>query len=85
MHPIRDQGIVYLYRWDRATNLVQVEELNKYRVDFGLFQEVRRLKPDQLLVIQTIAQGKDMFAELPTGFGKSLTFQVGCYVDACPV
>ena len=25
-----------------------------------------------------------MFAELPTGFDKSLTFQVGCYVDVYP-
>ena len=38
----------------------------------------------QQLVIKIIVQGKDMFAELPTGFDKSLMFQVGCYVDVYP-
>ena len=52
--------------------------------DFGLFQDVRRPKPEQQLVIQIIVQGKDVFAELPTGFDKSLTFQIGCYVDVYP-
>ena len=50
----------------------------------GLFQDVQRPKPEQQLVVQIIVQGKDVFSELPTGFDKSLTFQVGCYVDVYP-
>ena len=48
----------------------------KYCVDFGLFQAVQRPKPEQQLVIQNTVQGKDVFAELPTGFDKSLSLQV---------
>ena len=51
-------------------------------MDLGLFQNVRRPKPEQHLVIQNIVQGNDVFAELPTRFSKNLTFQAGCYADA---
>ena len=37
---------------------------------------IHELKPEQILVIQNIFRGKDVFAALPTGFGKSLTFQI---------
>jgi len=33
------------------------------------------LKPEQVLGIKNIVRGKDVFAALPTGFGKSITFQ----------
>ena len=40
------------------------------------FPGIHELKPEQILVIQNIVRGKDVFAALPTGFGKSLTFQI---------
>ena len=43
---------------------------------FDFFPGIHELKPEQILVIQNIVRGKDVFAALPTGFGKSLTFQI---------
>ena len=40
------------------------------------FPGIHELKPEQILVIQNIVRGKDVFAALPTGFGKSLTVQI---------
>ncbi|XP_044170887.1 ATP-dependent DNA helicase RecQ-like, partial [Acropora millepora] len=40
------------------------------------FPSINELKPEQILVIENIVRGKDVFAALPTGFGKSLTFQI---------
>ena len=34
------------------------------------------LKPEQLDVVETFVKGRDVFAVLPTGYGKSLCF--GC-------
>ena len=39
--------------------------------DFG----IESVKPEQLKVIEGIYQGRDVFAVLPTGFGKSMCFQ----------
>lgn len=34
------------------------------------------LKPEQKLIVEHVVHRKDVFAALPTGFGKSLTFQL---------
>ena len=34
------------------------------------------LKPEQLEVVETFVKGRDKFAVLPTGYGKSLSFAV---------
>ena len=34
------------------------------------------MKVEQRLVIEKVVHGRDVFAQLPTGFGKSLTFQI---------
>ena len=38
--------------------------------------DVKDLKPEQKLIVEYVVQKKDVFAALPTGFGKSLTFQI---------
>ena len=40
------------------------------------FPDVRNLKPEQRLIVEHVVRKKDVFAALPTGFGKSLTFQI---------
>ena len=40
------------------------------------FPEVKSLKAEERLVIEKVVHGRDVFAQLPTGFGKSLTFQI---------
>ena len=40
------------------------------------FPDVRDLKPEQWLIVEHVVRRKDVFAALPTGFGKSLTFQI---------
>lgn len=40
------------------------------------FPSIKEVKPQQTLVIENIVRGRDVFAALPTGFGKSLTFQI---------
>ena len=40
------------------------------------FDKIKDLKKEQLLVVQKLVDKRDVFAELPTGFGKSLTYQV---------
>ena len=40
------------------------------------FPGVKSLKAEQRLVIEKVVHGGDVFAQLPTGFGKSLTFQI---------
>ena len=40
------------------------------------FPDVRDLKPEQRLIVEHVVRRKDVFAALPTGFGKSLTFQI---------
>jgi len=42
----------------------------------NIFPGINELKPEQILVIENIVRGKDVFAALPTGFGKSITFQI---------
>ena len=34
------------------------------------------MKPEQILVVENIVRRKDVFAALPTGFGKSIAFQI---------
>ena len=41
-----------------------------------IFPSINELKREQILVIENIVCGKDVFAALPTGFGKSITFQI---------
>ena len=40
------------------------------------FPFVEKLKPKQLIVTEHMLQRRDVFAQLPTWFGESLTFQV---------
>ncbi|XP_078356451.1 ATP-dependent DNA helicase RecQ-like [Oculina patagonica] len=40
------------------------------------FPNINKLKPEQMLVVESIVRGVDVFGALPTGFGKSLTFHV---------
>ena len=40
------------------------------------FPDVRDLQPEQRLIVEHVVRRKDVFAALPTGFGKSLTFQI---------
>ena len=40
------------------------------------FPKVKTLKAEQRLVIEKVVHGRVVFAQLPTGFGKSLTFQI---------
>ena len=40
------------------------------------FPDVRDLKPEQRLIVEHVVRRKDVFAALPTGFAKSLTFQI---------
>ena len=40
------------------------------------FPEVENFKPEQRLIVEHVVRKKDVFAALPTGFGKSLTFQI---------
>ena len=40
------------------------------------FPDVQDLKPEQRLIICRTCRSQDAFAALPTGFGKSLTFQI---------
>ena len=40
------------------------------------FSDVEELKPEQILIIENVVLKGDVFAALPTGFGKSLTFQI---------
>ena len=40
------------------------------------FPDVENLKPEQRLIVEHVVRKKDVFAALPTGFGKSLTFQI---------
>ena len=40
------------------------------------FSEVKSLRAEQRLVTEKVVHGRDVFAQLPTGFGKSLTFQI---------
>lgn len=40
------------------------------------FPDVPNLKPEQRLIVEHVVHRKDVFAALPTGFGKSLTFQI---------
>ena len=46
------------------------------RSSVEIFPSINELKPEQMLVIENIVRGKDVFAALPTGFGKSITFQI---------
>jgi len=46
------------------------------RSSVEIFPSINELKPEQILVIENIVRGKDVFAALPTGFGKSITFQI---------
>ena len=40
------------------------------------FLHVRNLKPEERLIVEHVVRKKDVFAALPTGFGKRLTFQI---------
>ena len=40
------------------------------------FLHISGLKPEQKLCLETVAQKRDVFGILPTGFGKSLIFQL---------
>ena len=46
------------------------------RSSVRIFPGINELKPEQILVVENIVRGKDVFAALPTGYGKSITFQI---------
>ena len=45
------------------------------RSSVRIFPGINELKPEQILVVENIVRGKDVFAALPTGYGKSISFQ----------
>ena len=46
-------------------------------VDFGIQQlGYDRIKPKQLAAVSSILMGKDVFLSVPTGYGKSLVYQI---------
>ena len=57
------------------------------------FTNIRYLKPEQKLAVECLLKGKDVLAILPTGFGKSLIYQLyvlakirsGCHRSCTPV
>ena len=50
-----------------------LEKAQEYLTQLGMS---RNLRPEQKQAIFTLASGKDLLAVLPTGFGKSLIFQL---------
>ena len=58
------------------------ERLRGIGIDFHLgrlsadFPNILALRKEQQLCLVNLARGKDIFAILPTGFGKSLIFQL---------
>lgn len=53
------------------------EDLTKaMAVGLESFPGVKEMKPEQKLVVENVVRGREVFASLPTGFGKSLTFQI---------
>ena len=54
-----------------------------------IFPDIKELRPEQILVIENSARGRDVFAALPTGFGKSITFVilhcVKTFLDPCSI
>ena len=65
------------YRYSMSTN-PSFESDHPEALDRSLssFPEVKSLKAEQRLVIEKVVHGRDVFAQLPTRFGKSLTFQI---------
>ena len=60
-----------------AENCLSLSEIrDAIRSSLHMFPAINELKPEQILVVENIVRGKDVFAALPTGFGKSLTFQI---------
>ena len=47
------------------------------------FPEVKSLKAEERLVIEKVVHGREVFTQLPTGFGKSLTFQILPHLFKC--
>ena len=43
---------------------------------------IRDLRPGQAEVIESVLRGRDTLAIMPTGSGKSLTYQIACAVVA---
>ena len=67
---------------ERHSSVIMAENISSSEINNAIcsslifFPGIHELKPEQILVIQNIVHGKDVFAALPTGFGKSLTFQI---------
>ena len=59
-----------------AENVSSDEIENAICSSLRCFPGISELKPEQTLVIENIVCGSDVFAALPTGFGKSLIFQI---------
>ena len=46
-------------------------------IERGLHQlGFEAIKPEQLTAVESVLTGKDVFVSVPTGFGKSLMFQI---------
>src|SRR5262252_3424 len=63
----------------KATNLL-IECRRTARQTFG----IGRLRPQQEAVMVAVLRGHDALATLPTGFGKSLIYQVPAMILAAP-
>ena len=59
-----------------AENVSSDEIENAICSSLRCFPGISELKPEQTLVIENIVCGSDVLAALPTGFGKSLIFQI---------
>lgn len=40
------------------------------------FPSIWQMKNEQKMIVRKVIEGRDVFTELPTGFGKSLTYQI---------
>ena len=62
----------------KMVDLVSTSEDIKEAISERLkyFPDVRDLKPEQRLIVEHVVRRKDVFAALPTDYGKRLTFQI---------
>ena len=45
-------------------------------LDYKLYSQNVKLKDEQFCAVESVLRGKDVLAVLPTGFGKSLIYQI---------
>lgn len=64
------------YRYSVSEHSFESDLLEALDRSLSSFPEVKILKAEQRLVIEKVVHGRDVFAQLPTAFEKSLTFQI---------